>query len=207
MINLPSKAKVGRIMPKEAFYKNLTLSPEVKEKFVSDVKRLVLEYSLTAESINVDPCEEIKEILVLSVHLKSKSFDYRVIEAIARQNKHKLVFILSYDDSVQTALYYSKLYKSDWVSVKNAEIKLVGRTLNDIWNGLIEQIALTEKNKAIPELSVEERLKRQEQTERLTKDIEKLDRMKKKEIQPKVKFALHEQLQAKKKELEDLQNG
>ena len=95
MIAFPSTAHVGKTMPKDAFYRQLNLSPELKEKFVSDVRRITMEYVLTAESINVDKSDELAEILVLTIQLKKQEFDNRIVETIARQNKHKLVFLLT----------------------------------------------------------------------------------------------------------------
>lgn len=81
-------------LPKEAFYKHLPLTKILKEKFVSDVDRIVVENSFTKENLNLASDAEIKEIMLLSISLKSQEFDGKVIEAIARQNPHKLVFLL-----------------------------------------------------------------------------------------------------------------
>lgn len=53
MLTFPSTAAVGRIMPKEAFYKRLTLSREIRDNFVADVKRIVMEYKLAPDTINI----------------------------------------------------------------------------------------------------------------------------------------------------------
>lgn len=207
MIKFPSTARVGRTMPKEAFYKQLNLSAELKEKFVSDVRRITMEYALTAESINVDKSDELVEILVLSIQLKKQEFDYRIVETIARQNKHKLIFVLSFEDQEQLALYSSKLYKTDWLPAEETKLEARGRTIAEIWNGFIEQIALIDEKPAAAPMSVEERLRRQEQIAKLRKDLEKLERMTRKEIQPKKKFELYQQVQALKKRLEEIENG
>ena len=85
-------------MPKEAFYKRLTLTTALKEKFVSDVDRIFIENSLTMENLRLTKDSDVKEILLLTVSLKKKEFDGKVIEAIARQNPHNLVFLLIYEE-------------------------------------------------------------------------------------------------------------
>lgn len=62
MLNFPSRAAVGRVMPKEAFYKNLNLSSELKERFVSDIKRISIEYKLSPDTLNLDKSGETSEI-------------------------------------------------------------------------------------------------------------------------------------------------
>ena len=203
MIAFPSTAHVGKTMPKEAFYRQLNLSPELKEKFVSDVRRITMEYALTAESINVDKSDELAEILVLTIQLKKQEFDNRIVEAIARQNKHKLVFLLAYEDQ-QLALYSSKLYKTLWMPAEDIKLEARGQSIPAIWEGFVEQIALTEEKPAAAPMSIEERLRRQEQIAKLRKDMEKLEAKTRKEIQPKKKFELYQQVQTLRKQLESM---
>lgn len=205
MISFPSTAHVGKLMPKEAFYRQLNLSPELKEKFVSDVRRITMEYALTAESINVNKSDDLLEILVLTIQLKKQEFDNRIVEAIARQNKHKLVFILSFEDQQQLAMYSSKLYKTPWLLAEEIKLEARGLTIAEIWASFVEQIALIDEKPTAVELSIEERLRRQEQIAKLQKDIAKLERMTRKEIQPKKKFGLYQQVQALKKQLKELE--
>lgn len=114
MISFPSSAKVNRILPKEAFYKHLNLSGELKGKFVSDLQRVTLEYSLTAQTLNLELCEAVDEILLLIVELKKRDADPRLFEVIARQNSHRMIFLLRYAGQVRLAIYHSKLYQTQW---------------------------------------------------------------------------------------------
>ena len=205
MIAFPSTAHVGKTMPKDAFYRQLNLSPELKEKFVSDVRRITMEYVLTAESINVDKSDELAEILVLTIQLKKQEFDNRIVETIARQNKHKLVFLLTYEDQQQLALYSSKLYKTSWMPAEEMKLEARGQNIPAIWEGFVEQIALTEEKPAAVPMSIEDRLRRQEQIVKLRKDIEKLDTRTRKETQPKKKFEMYQQVQALRKQLEEIE--
>lgn len=207
MIRFPSTAHVGRIMPKEAFYKQLDLSNELKEKFVSDVQRIMIEYSLTADSIHVDASEEPKEILILTVQLKKKEFDRRIVETIARQNKHKLIFLLQYESDLQIALYSGKLYMIAWQPTENAELKLKGNTISAIWEGFVEQVALTDEKPTAEKLTIEERLQRQERIDKLQKEIDKLERMVRKETQPKIKFELYQQKKEMERQMDKLNYG
>ena len=109
MIDFPSNTAVHRKLPKEAFYKHLPLTPTLKSKFVSDVESIFVENSLSAESLNLGAESEVKEILLLRISLKKADFDAKIIEAIARQNPHKLIFLLAHEDRRQLAVYSGKL--------------------------------------------------------------------------------------------------
>ena len=208
MIEFPAATAVHRRLPKEAFYKHLPLTKILKEKFVSDVDRIVVENSFTKENLNLASGAEIKEIMLLSISLKNQEFDGKVIEAIARQNPHKLVFLLSFEDQQQLAVYHNKLYRTLWMDHDEIALKLQGYSLDEIWDFFIEQIALYEERaEETADLSIEDRLEIQDQILKLEKQIDKTENAMWKEQQPKKKFELHTRLREYQKKLEDLKHG
>ncbi len=208
MIEFPAATAVHRRLPKEAFYKHLALTKILKEKFVSDVDRIVVENSFTKENLNLASNAEIKEIMLLSISLKSQEFDGKVIEAIARQNPHKLVFLLSFENQQQLAVYHNKLYRTLWMKHDEIALKLQGYSLDKIWDSFIEQIALYEERaEQTDALSIEDRLAIQDQILKLEKQIDKTENAMWKEQQPKKKFELHTRLREYQKKLEDLKHG
>jgi hypothetical protein len=208
MIHLPSATTVGRVLPKEAFYQHLTLSGDLKEKFVADIKRITLSNSLTAATLNLEAGDEINEILVLTVELKKQQFDGRIVENIARQNPHKLLFLLRFEDKAQLAVYYGKLYTTAWVPDDEITLQVKGFTLDAVWQGFLEQIALRDSlTEVLPGEDFDTRLQRQERILKLQKEIEKLEKRTQSEVQPKKKFELYRQLQELNKKLEDIENA
>lgn len=208
MIAFPAATAVHRRLPKEAFYKHLSLTKILKEKFVSDVDRIAVENSLTKENLNLSSDAEIKEIMLLSISLKKREFDGKVIEAIARQNPHKLVFLLCFEEQQQLAVYYKKLYRTLWMKQDEAALKLQGDSLEEIWDSFLEQIALYEERaEQTDDLSIEARLALQEQIQKLEKQIAKTETAMWKEQQPKKKFELHTRLREYQQKLEDLKHG
>lgn len=208
MIEFPAATAVHRRLPKEAFYKHLPLTKILKEKFVSDVDRIVVENSFTKENLNLASDAEIKEIMLLSISLKNQELDGKVIEAIARQNPHKLVFLLSFEDQQQLAVYHNKLYRTLWMDHDEIALKLQGYSLDEIWNSFIEQIALyKERAEQTNDLSIEDRLAIQDQILKLETQINKTGNAMWKEQQPKKKFELHTRLREYQKKLEDLKHG
>ncbi|HCW26614.1 MAG TPA: DUF4391 domain-containing protein [Lachnoclostridium sp.] len=208
MIEFPAATAVHRRLPKEAFYKHLPLTKILKEKFVSDVDRIVIENSFTKENLNLASDAEIKEIMLLSISLKNQEFDGKVIEAIARQNPHKLVFLLSFENQQQLAIYHNKLYRTLWMAHDETELKLQGYSLDEIWDSFMEQIALYEERaEETADLSIEDRLEIQDQILKLEKQIDKTENAMWKEQQPKKKFELHTRLREYQKKLEDLKHG
>lgn len=208
MIDFPTATAVHRRLPKEAFYKHLSLTKVLKDKFVSDVERITVENSLTKDTLNLTVDSEIKEILLLSITLKKQEFDGKVIEAIARQNPHKLIFLLAFENSRQLALYHGKLYQTQWMDSSEVNLKPRGFSLDEIWDAFVEQIALYEERaEKTDSLSVDERLALQEQILKLEKLIKKTEAAAWKEQQSKKQFEIYTRLRAYKKNLEFLKSG
>ncbi len=208
MINFPASTIVRRRLPKEAFYKHLPLSAALKAKFVSDVDRIVVENSLTKGNLNLAKDSGIKEIMLLSITLKKQDFDGKIVEAIARQNPHKLVFLLIYEDERQLAVYHSKLYRTEWMKEDNLSLTLTGNTLDEIWDDLIRQIAIS--SEAVLQRqnqTIDEQLRSQDEIDRLNKLIKKTEIAAWKEQQPKKRFELYTRLQEYKNQLEEITNG
>ena len=208
MIDFPASTIVRRRLPKEAFYKRLPLTAALKQKFVSDVDRITVENSLTKGNLNLAKDSEINEILLLSIILKKQDFDGKIVEAIARQNPHKLIFMLVYDDERQLAVYHSKLYRTKWMKENNLSLTLVGNTLDEIWDDLVRQIAVSSEAVLKQEgQTIDEQLKTQDEIDRLNTLIKRIEAAAWKEQQPKKKFELYTRLQEYKKQLEEITNG
>ena len=208
MIDFPAVTAVHRRIPKEAFYRHLTLVKVLKEKFISDVDGIFVENSLTKDNLNLTAEAKIQEILLLSLFLKKQKFDARIIEAIAKQNPHKLVFLLIYEDSKQLAIWHGKLYYTEWRQSADMGLEARGFSLDEIWDSFVEQIAVYEEHaKKAAGLSIDERLVMQERIFKLEKRIQKTEADAWKEQQPKKRFELYQRLRSYKNELEELIGG
>ena len=205
MIDFPEATRVHRRMPKEAFYKRLTLTTALKEKFVSDVDSIFIENSLTMDALHLTKESEVTEILLLTVSLKKKEFDGKVIEAIARQNSHDLVFLLIHEDERQLALFHDKLYRTPWMPESEISLIALGSSLEEIWNGFIEQIALREERaEASDSLTIDQRLVLQAKIMELEERIRKTEAAAWKETQPKKRFDLYSKARKYEQELKTI---
>lgn len=208
MINFPESTVVRRRIPKEAFYKHLPLTPSLKAKFVSDVGSIIVLNSLTKENLNLAKDSEIKEIMLLMINLKKQNFDGKILEAIARQNPHKLVFLLVYEDIYQLAVYRGRLYSTEWMNESDIALTLSGDNLDGIWDDLVRQVAISSQELLErDDQTVDEQLKDQNEIDRLKKLIRKTESAAWKEQQPKKRFELYTRLQDYKNQLEEITHG
>ena len=88
----------------------------------------------------------IKEVLLLQIELKKHDFDSKLIETIAKQNSHKLVFLLRYQQYAKLAIYYKQLYIGEWKPFEEVSLTLNGNNMNEVWLSFVEQIALDKED-------------------------------------------------------------
>ena len=113
-----------------------------------------------------------------------------------------------YEDERQLAVYHGKLYRTDWMKEQDLSLKLSGNTLNEIWDDLVRQIAVSSEAVLRREdQTIDEQLKTQDEINRLNKLIKKTETAAWKEQQPKKRFELYTELQNYKEQLEDITNG
>lgn len=208
MIDFPEASRIHKALPKEAFYRHIPLTSKVKEKFVTDIEKIYAEWSFTKGTFNLEKDGEINEILVLLIKLKQQSIDTKIFEAIAKQNSHKLLFVCSAGDELKLAIYHDgKVYTTGWLNKNKLKLEAQGFSLDEVWDGFVERIALTEQIDFAKQLSVEERLKRQNKILTLQKEIDRLDALAWKEVQPKKKFELYSAVKEYEQKLEEIKNG
>lgn len=207
MIDLPEATHIHQRLPKEAFYQHLSLTKALKNRFITDVDKIYVEWSLTKENLHLEQDAAVKEILILRLELKKPELSEKMLETIARQNPHKLVFLLCFAQQCRLAIFCRKLYQSDWRPVEQTNLRAQGFSVEEIWDNLIAQIALPVETSGADGRSIEERLERQDTIQKLQKQIARTEAAVWKETQPKKRFALYETVQDDKKKLEEIKHG
>lgn len=207
MIKFPASVRVHKRLPKEAFYRHLTVSSAFKENFISEVNSIYVEWSLTPKSLNFEKSSFSEEILILIIQLKKQDFHKQLLEIIAKQNPHKLFFILSFKNDMQLAVYHGKLYQSKWMRAEDVYLSAEGFSIEEVWEHLIEKVAFQDLANIPENISIDNKLILRGKIDRLNSEILKIEKAVWKEQQPKKKFELYGQLRALKQELEDITHG
>lgn len=203
---LPEKTIVNQKIPKEAFYKNLKLSSKLKKSLIDDVESIVVTHSLTNDSLGFEITTIIEEILLVTIDLRKIDYNISLIEMILKSNPHKLLIKLKFNNRLQYLFYENKLYKSEWKDSFKLDYDNSIKTLDALWNYIIIHV-----------LSIEERfdsdkniitiLECYNKIKELEVSIDRLERKIYKEVQPKKKFKLYQELQLLKQSLEECING
>ena len=107
----PATAKFGRIVPKSKFYENTTISVTVRERFVSEVRRIVWTYKLADETIHLRGDSAVPEIQVFGIEAKEDNVTDDVLTAIDKAIKFPIIFEISRDTDAHTHTRMAAAYK------------------------------------------------------------------------------------------------
>lgn len=144
-LGLPSTALVGKQMPKKAFYGRLKVGAEAKEQFVHGIERIEMTAALKEASIHVPASDEVKEIDVLSLRLRSidggdPAPPRAAIELVARSVPNRVLFVCLFDEMCKLLVVRGKLRETEWTALSDVALELRGFDLGEIWDSLCSQV-------------------------------------------------------------------
>ena len=201
MLNLPEITQLQKNLPKSQIYKKFQLNNAQQTKFDLDISRIDIVNEISSRTIPaIRVGSKVKSFYVLSVRLKKKIIDYKNIERIAKLIPQNLVFALQFEEEIQLAVFCERMFTTAWIPEAQVQLELQGLTFDEVWENIIKKI---EGGEWASNLSLSENIELKEKKEKLQKEIAKLEKLARKEIQPKKKFELVSQ----NRNLEDELNG
>ena len=214
MLNFPKETIVNKMVAKNKFYEKANISNILKESFVNDIEKITWANKLAPSTMNISGSDNIKELEVFHIKLKSNNFNEKILEAIDKAIPYYILFVLEYNDKFQLWLGYKekttngtskanivKYYHSDWE--KEPNIILQGNKLENIYENFLSQLS-----DGLIDTSSEEDLKTKvNQTveiQKLENQIEKLTKKMTNEKQFNRQIAIRAEIKDLQKQLDTL---
>ncbi len=191
MLGLPKSTDCNHQLPKKAIYAKFRMDNTEKGKFDAEISRISIVNEVTPATTVLAEGTEIKDFFVLLVTLKRKEYDAKVISQLPRLIEQNLILLLEYSNEGRLAIYHGKLICSPWRSLADCQLQLRGLDLDSVWENLIVQIGninVKEGN------TLTQQIEADTQREKLEKEIERLERLARKEVQPRKKYELVEKI-------------
>ena len=202
MFSLPEATEIRKPLPKSQIYRKFELTNAQASKFDADISRIDIVNEVSARTIPaIKEGEKVKSFYVLNVTLKTKDYEIKNIERIAKLIPQNMVFALQYEEETQLAVFCEKLFTTEWMADTKVAIELTGLNFDEVWENIIKKIEGGEWKR---DLSLEENIEIKERQEKLKKEIDRLEKLARKEVQPKKKFELVSQKRKLEEELKRL---
>ena len=187
MIQFPKSTVFGRRVPKELFYKNLDVKPEIKRLFIDQIKRITWANKLSPETMNLAPGETVQEIEVFHILLTGEALDDRVLTLMDQGIPYHFIFSLELPDGRErlsiaykeqttkkdAAFQLKECYHTPWMTHEDLSLNFTALNMDALYEGFVRQIAgdalQVQKNE-----SLQETVERKQEREKIQKQIKKL---------------------------------
>lgn len=201
MLGLPKSTELSKQLPKKAIYSKFMMNNAQKERFDADISKIVIVNEVSPQTTIIPKGETVSSFYVLLISLKTRDYDERNIISLSKLIPQNMLMALEYEDKCRLAVYRTKLIQSAWQNTKDCTVQLNGLDLDAAWENIVTQvggIVVEEGN------TLNEQIAADEERARLTKEIERLEKLARAERQPKKKFELAQQVKKLKQQMEEL---
>ena len=214
ILHFPARTIVDSVVPKTKFYRFMEVNPRMKSHFVNDVESIRWLYKLSPDTLNVTASEDMKEIEVFVATLKEADCPTDLFTFIDTHMPRHLVFILLHEtncmllinykqwkDDTHTAFKITQMFASPWVPTSSLQLNIEGQSLPRIYDNFVAQISGIGEHRAG---SMEEIVALRQQIAKQQDELQKLEKRMRREPQVDIQMQLHQQVKAKRKEVDNL---
>lgn len=199
MYGLPISTERKRQLPKKAIYAKFDLKPAQRENFDADIARIDIVAVVSSATIPaLNEGTNVKEFYVLDVRMKHKEYDTKNILLLTRLIAQHMVFALRYEDQVQFAIFYTKLFATTWQPIEQVTLPLSGLDLDAVWENIVKEIG---QIKVTDDHTLVEQIADDDQRGKLLAQIATLERKMVNEKQPRRKREYFEQIKKLKENI------
>lgn len=199
MLGLPKSTEVNKQLPKNAIYTKFQMNTATKYRIDADISRIFIVNEVTADKINLKDGETVKSFFVVSVLLKRKAFDEKNLLALFRLIPQNMILVPEYAGEGKLMICRNgKLLQTDWQPTEALSLEIRGLDLDAVWENVIKRLEGGVWNDA---LSLDENLALHERQAKLQKEIDRLEKRVRAEVQPKKKFEIVQQVRKLQREL------
>lgn len=188
MMRFPESAKVGRIVAKENFYSKIDNA--TKMLFQNEIARIVWEYKLAPETINL-PAKKWPEIEVFRIVLKKYDVSPKVLKVIDSAIPYPILFIIEKGMAQKVAICYKEqnqkdentakvdtYFETEWNDPRLKDIKIDGLDIDTVFGNFVRQVAggrFTAIKGGGESFDIEDDVEAIKEREKILKQIESLD--------------------------------
>lgn len=222
MLSLPQSTEFNKRIPKQKFYDNLSVTPELKRAFVEQISVIYWRNKLATSTLNVGQGENVTELELFEIKLNQPSLDIRVLQLIDKEIPYHILYLLEYGGEYQAWIGYKEsslvkvdtfkvnsYYHTEWLPFDKLPLWLDGLNIDSIYDNFIRQIAgtrLTSEGESVSgaKASLKDAVERDDKRQKLLKQIAAIENKVNSEKQFNKKVKLNAKLKQLKKELEGL---
>lgn len=203
MLGLPKSTEVSLPLYKKDILANFEGTPKQKEIFNGNIQSLRIVNELSTRSLPVESSKKINGIFVIEVVLKYQEIHQEAIEMIFRLIPQHIVIVLHCNDCMRLVVHQNKTFMTEWMQI-GYTLNIEGLSIDDIWKHIVEAIG---NFHVMQGRTLEAQIEHDSEIQTILLKIEKLETKKRNTKTPRMKYELHQQIQALTSQLEALKRN
>jgi len=218
LFDYPTKARFGRKIPKSKLYENASVNTKLKDKFVNQIEKIVWQYKLAPDTLNLDATNKVPEIQIFDIFLKTKEVDQTLLEVIDKAIPLPIIFQIHKGNKVKIKAAYKRpsesannkwviesYFESEWLDKDVAKQPMPqALDLGKLYEQLLKSLMPVEVISSKTSQTLDQQVDKINKINSLKKEMDKLDSKYKKEKQRNRQFEINKQIKLKQKELNHL---
>jgi hypothetical protein len=218
LFDYPTKARFGRKIPKSKLYENASANTKLKDKFVNQIEKIVWQYKLAPNTLNLDATNKVPEIQVFDIFLKTKEVDQVLLEMIDKAIPLPIIFQIHKGNKVKIKAAYKRpsesannkwviesYFESEWLDKYSTKQPMPqALDLGKLYEQILKSLMPVEVTSSKTTQTIGEQVGIINQINSLQKELDKLNSKYKKEKQRNRQFEINKQIKLKQKELNHL---
>ena len=218
LFDYPTKARFGRKIPKSKLYENASANTKLKDKFVNQIEKIVWQYKLAPNTLNLDATNKVPEIQVFDIFLKTKEVDQVLLEVIDKAIPLPIIFQIHKGNKVKIKAAYKRpsesannkwviesYFESEWLDKYSTKQPMPqALDLGKLYEQILKSLMPVEITSSKTTQTIDEQVGIINQINSLQKELDKLNSKYKKEKQRNRQFEINKQIKLKQKELNHL---
>ena len=113
LFEYPKQAALYRVLPKNKIYDNASPSSALRQQFVAQIDKIIWQYKLAPETINLAARNGVTEIQIFVVFLKVPELNDAVLRCIDQAIPFPILFELIFEDKIKVIAAYKRISDLD----------------------------------------------------------------------------------------------
>jgi len=218
LFDYPTKARFGRKIPKSKLYENASVNTKLKDKFVNQIEKIVWQYKLAPNTLNLDATDKVPEIQIFNIFLKTKEVDQALLEVIDKAINYPIIFQIHKGNKVKIKAAYKRpsesannkwvieaYFESEWLDKYSTKQPMPqALDLGKLYEQLLKSLMPVDVISSKTTQTIDQQVDKINNINSLQKELDKLNSKYKKEKQRNRQFEINKEIKLKQKELNHL---
>ena len=221
LFDYPTKARFGRKIPKSKLYENASVNTKLKDKFINQIDKIIWQYKLAPNTLNLDVTDKVPEIQIFNVFLKTKEVDQALLEVIDKAINYPIIFQIHKGNKVKIKAAYKRpsesannkwviesYFESEWLDKDVAKQPMPqALDLGKLYEQILKSLMPAEVISGKTSQTIDQQVSMIKQINLLQKELDKLNSKYKKEKQANRQFEIHKQIKLTQSQLDNLKQA